>query len=365
MVRFSSSAYRTALFPVQSNPEWQPAANLENYSGIAQFPCDSTAFLFLPWFDVNRMTKVCPKRFLNFVPSDIDLWLQTSNCSLLTIVSPELEVDDDLLLQRLHLGVVLEWIRSFLQGRTRVLYNGQASNSCHSAFHKVPFQNWVRWLLSMACVSINMFMTVRAISVPRLMRKHWLFTDLRHVSRPLMTGCRLVGWNWIQRKQRFCGVTATHCVSENTIRRVLSVQNAAARLLTGAGRRDHISPVLRQLHWLPVQRRVDYKLACFVFSSLSGHAPPYLADDIHLVSEGPRRRLRSSTDRSCAVHAHTTHSATGASRSPGHVFGTVFRPTCAMRTLQWLHTADSGVNSKRFVLMLLPWRNETFVNWRV
>jgi len=32
-----------------------------------------------------------------------------------------------------------------------------------------------------------------------------------------------------------------------------------------------------------------------------------MADDIHLVSEGPRRRLRSSTDRSCAVpHTHNT-----------------------------------------------------------
>jgi len=35
--------------------------------------------------------------------------------------------------------------------------------------------------------------------------------------------------------------------------------------------------------------------------------PPYLTDDIHLVSEGPRRRLRSSTDRSCAVpRTHNT-----------------------------------------------------------
>ena len=123
-----------------------------------------------------------------------------------------------------------------------------------------------------------------------------------------------------------------------------------------------ISPVLRQLHWLPVQRRVDYKLACFVFSSLSGHAPLYLADDIHLVSESHRRRLYAlpPTDR-VPFHAHTTHSATGASPStgPGHVFGTVFRPTCATRTL---HTAVSGVNSKRFVLMLLPGCNETFVN---
>ena len=91
-------------------------------------------------------------------------------------------------------------------------------------------------------------------------------------------------------------------MDDNLIRRVQSVQNAAAQLLTGAGRRNHISPVLRQLHWLPEHRRVDYKLACIVFSSLSGHAPPYLADDIHLVSEGPRQRLRYSTDRLCALH---------------------------------------------------------------
>ena len=120
------------------------------------------------------------------------------------------------------------------------------------------------------------------------------------------------------------------------------------------GRRDHISLVLRQLHWLPVQRRIDYKLACFVFSSLSGHAPPYLADDIHLVSESHRRRLRSSTDRSCAVPRihNTLISATGASLLPGHVFGSVFPPTCVTRTL---HTAVSGVNSKRFVASGVQW----------
>jgi len=104
-------------------------------------------------------------------------------------------------------------------------------------------------------------------------------------------------------------ITATHCsmVCPTILSEEFSLSNAAARLLTGAGRRDHISPVLRQLHWLPVQRRVDYKLTWFVFSSLSGHAPSYLADDMHLVFDGHRRRLRSSTDRSCAVpRTHNT-----------------------------------------------------------
>ena len=41
------------------------------------------------------------------------------------------------------------------------------------------------------------------------------------------------------------------------MRQLQSVQNAAAlRLITGAKRREHITPILRQLHWLPVRRRV-------------------------------------------------------------------------------------------------------------
>jgi len=78
-------------------------------------------------------------------------------------------------------------------------------------------------------------------------------------------------------------------VTDNVMRRVQSLQNATARLITGARHRDHITPVLRQLHWLPVRRRVrrvEFKLACLVHQALFGQMPTYLADDIRLVSEG-------------------------------------------------------------------------------
>jgi len=70
-------------------------------------------------------------------------------------------------------------------------------------------------------------------------------------------------------------------VSGGLIQRLQSVQNAAARLVTGAPRRDHITPVLRQLHWLPVKQRIDFKLAVLVSKSLHGLAPTYLLDDPH------------------------------------------------------------------------------------
>ena len=56
------------------------------------------------------------------------------------------------------------------------------------------------------------------------------------------------------------------------------LQNRAARTLTFTRKYDHISPVLRQLHWLPVEKRISYKVLLITFKSLHGLAPSYLSD---------------------------------------------------------------------------------------
>ena len=85
------------------------------------------------------------------------------------------------------------------------------------------------------------------------------------------------------------------------MRRVQLQQNAAARLITGTRRCDHISPVLRQLHWLPVRQCVNYKIATLVYRCLSGHVPSYLADHCRLVTDAGVRRLRSADTRTLVV----------------------------------------------------------------
>src|SRR6478609_7419174 len=45
------------------------------------------------------------------------------------------------------------------------------------------------------------------------------------------------------------------------IAKLQRVQNTLARIVTGAKRKDHITPVLHNLHWLPVKKRVQYKRA--------------------------------------------------------------------------------------------------------
>ena len=73
------------------------------------------------------------------------------------------------------------------------------------------------------------------------------------------------------------------------------VQNAAARLVTKCNKREHMTPVLKDLHWLPVQQRIWYKIALLTFKALHGMAPTYICD---LVKEHkPRRSLRSSSQQ--------------------------------------------------------------------
>ena len=55
------------------------------------------------------------------------------------------------------------------------------------------------------------------------------------------------------------------------------VQNHAARLLTGSAKREHITPVLKQLHWLPIKERTDFKLLVLVQRAIHDpSAPGYL-----------------------------------------------------------------------------------------
>ena len=80
------------------------------------------------------------------------------------------------------------------------------------------------------------------------------------------------------------------------------MQNAEPRLITQTGRREHITPVLRQLQWLPVPRRVEFKLAILVYESLHGLAPPYLSD--------ARRLSVGDGSRSTFAFAFATHART-------------------------------------------------------
>ena len=65
-------------------------------------------------------------------------------------------------------------------------------------------------------------------------------------------------------------------VSATVIRRLQMVLNAAARFVVGAGKFQHITPVLRNVvHWLPVRQWILYKVAATAFDCIRGTGPAY------------------------------------------------------------------------------------------
>ena len=137
-------------------------------------------------------------------------------------------------------------------------------------------------------------------------------------------------------------------ISNELMRRLQSVQNAAVRLMTGTRRCDYITPVLRQLHWLPVGQRVDFKIVTLVHRSLSGHIPSYLADDCRLITDARARRLRSADTRTLAVgRTRRTISATEHLLPRHHGCGTVCHPSCGNPNC---HIYNLGVHLRHFYL---------------
>ncbi len=89
-----------------------------------------------------------------------------------------------------------------------------------------------------------------------------------------------------------------------TLKKLQLAQNAAARLISGTPRREHISPVLQQLHWLPVTKRCQFKLLVMVFKALHGIMPIYICELINWYH--PTRPLRSAAFPSLVPNRNKT-----------------------------------------------------------
>ena len=61
----------------------------------------------------------------------------------------------------------------------------------------------------------------------------------------------------------------------SVIQPMQKVQNTAARLILKAPRHRNCTPLLQQLHWLPISERIIYKTACMCYNAITGSAPSY------------------------------------------------------------------------------------------
>ena len=83
-------------------------------------------------------------------------------------------------------------------------------------------------------------------------------------------------------------------VTSKVTTKLQQIQNSAAWLVTRKQKYEHITPVWRSLHWLPIHYRCQFKILLYVFKALRGEAPVYLQELVTIYR--PTRTLRSGND---------------------------------------------------------------------
>ncbi|XP_028291926.1 putative leucine-rich repeat-containing protein DDB_G0290503 [Gouania willdenowi] len=84
-----------------------------------------------------------------------------------------------------------------------------------------------------------------------------------------------------------------------SLQKLQLLQNSAARIITRTPSTHHITPVLQQLHWLPIKQRINFKILLITFKALHNLAPPYISDLLHIAT--PARTLLSSSTLQLSV----------------------------------------------------------------
>ena len=95
------------------------------------------------------------------------------------------------------------------------------------------------------------------------------------------------------------GNSLLYRLSDYQINQLQRIQNTATRILTKTKKFEHISPVIRSLHWLPVAKQIEYKILMLTFKCLYNFSPTYLKE--LLVLYVPIHSLRSSDQHRLTV----------------------------------------------------------------
>ncbi|CAB4029790.1 Hypothetical predicted protein [Paramuricea clavata] len=84
--------------------------------------------------------------------------------------------------------------------------------------------------------------------------------------------------------------------SEGNIKKLQSVQNFAARIIGGLRKYDHVTPILKELQWIPVKKHLFYRDAVLAFKCMNGLAPNYLSS-LFTTREAVSRRTTRQSDQ--------------------------------------------------------------------
>ena len=125
----------------------------------------------------------------------------------------------------------------------------------------------------------------------------YMLYNLRRIRKYLdQTNAETLVHAFISSKIDYCN-GLLYGLPDRQIMKLQRIQNACARLVCNTSKFCHITPLLRNLHWLPIRQRIAFKILLIVYKALNGQAPCYISELLAWKANAHSHNLRSSKDR--------------------------------------------------------------------
>jgi len=137
---------------------------------------------------------------------------------------------------------------------------------------------------------------------------HHHIRALRHIRKCISDeDAKQIAVSMVSARLDYCN-SILYKTSQSNLARLQRLQNSLARAVTNTRKRDHMKPILADLHWLPIAARIDYKIALLTFKTLVLKQPSYLHELVHV--HQPTRSLRS-TKQLNRLHVNSSRTSFG------------------------------------------------------
>ena len=123
---------------------------------------------------------------------------------------------------------------------------------------------------------------------------HFHIRDIRRIRHllPLSAATALAN-SLVSSKLDYCNSLYSG-ISQVNLNKLQRIQNSLARVITNTSKYQHITPILKKLHWLPIKQRIDYKLCLLTYKTLTNQQPTYLYNGLSFPSHSVSTRSSDS-----------------------------------------------------------------------
>ena len=124
---------------------------------------------------------------------------------------------------------------------------------------------------------------------------HFHIRDIRRIRHllPLSAATALAN-SLVSSKLDYCNSLYNGILQAN-LNKIQRIQNTLARVVTNTSKFEHITPILKKLHWLPIKQRIDYKLCLLTYKTLQIQQPTYLCNSLSFPSHSLSTRSSDSS----------------------------------------------------------------------